>query len=163
MTVDPISGHKGRTLRRARESDTSAVKHVVDLAYKRLARRLGRLPLQMQVDHRKAIAEHQVWVVEHNREIVAVLELVHGKDHLLLENIAVRPSHQRQGLGHQLMSFAEAETVRQRFGEIRAYTPAAFTENLALYKSLGYDETRREDRDGLKLVHLTKLVAGVKK
>jgi GNAT superfamily N-acetyltransferase len=46
-------------------------------------------------------------------------------DHLLLDNIAVNPSHQHLGFGRQLLEFAEAEALRQGCGEIRLYTQQA--------------------------------------
>jgi len=54
-------------------------------------------------------------------------------DHLLLDNLAVRPDRQRCGFGRKLIAFAEAEARRLRFAELRLYTHEAMSENIALY------------------------------
>jgi len=46
-------------------------------------------------------------------------------DHLLLDNLAVRPDRQRRGFGRKFIAFAEAEARRLRFAELRLYTHEA--------------------------------------
>ena len=77
-------------------------------------------------------------------------------DHLLLDNIAVRPDRQGQGLGRQLIRFAEAEARRLGFTELRLYTHETMTENIALYTRLGFVETGRGHDAGYDRVFMTK-------
>ena len=51
--------------------------------------------------------------------VAAMIVLLSRADHLLLDNIAVRPVGQGRGFGRRLIAFAEAETQRFGFSEIR--------------------------------------------
>ena len=75
---------------------------------------------------------------------------------MLIYSVAVRPEHQRRGLGHQLLAWAEREASRTRLGRIRLYTNALMVDNVSLYLSLGYEETGRESYMGSTLVHMAK-------
>ncbi len=75
---------------------------------------------------------------------------------LLVWSVAVAPAAQGQGLGRALLAFAEAEARRRSCLTIRLFTNERFTEALALYRRLGYRETRREAYHGRTLVHLQK-------
>ena len=153
MASDLIPG-----LRRARPEDASAVTALVRAAYRKYVERIGREPKPMTADYRDAIAAHQFWAVVENGSLLAVLELIAAPDHLLVENIAIDPPHQGRGLGQKLMAFAEKEARRQAFPEVRLYTNERFTENLALYRKIGYRETHREPFKGTHVVHMSKQV-----
>jgi ribosomal protein S18 acetylase RimI-like enzyme len=77
-------------------------------------------------------------------------------DHLLLDNIAVRPDQQGQGLGRRLIAFAEDEARRLAFAELRLYTHEKMVENIALYTRLGFAETGRGHQAGYDRVFMTK-------
>ena len=143
-------------LRRASAEDVPAIAALVRAAYSKYVPRLGRTPKPMMADYSVSIARHQVWVLEEKGTLIAVLELIPGSGHLLIENIALLPAHQGRGLGRKLMAFAEEEARRQGAGEMRLYTNEAFSENLAFYKRLGYRETEYEPFEGTELVHLAK-------
>jgi N-acetylglutamate synthase-like GNAT family acetyltransferase len=148
-------------LRRARTEDAPAIKALVRRAYGKYLARIGREPRPMQADYTRAIATHQLWVVEAGDgaakgTLRAVLELVPSGDYLLVENIAVDPEAQGAGLGRALMGFAEAQARRQEFTELRLYTNERFGENLVFYGRLGYSETNREPLGDTLLVHMSK-------
>ena len=153
MASDLIPG-----LRRARPEDAGAVTALVRAAYRKYVERIGREPKPMTADYRDAIAAHQFWAVEENGSLLAVLELIAAPDHLLVENIAIDPPHQGRGLGQKLMAFAEKEARRQALPEVRLYTNERFTENLALYRKIGYRETHRKPFKGTHVVHMSKQV-----
>jgi GNAT superfamily N-acetyltransferase len=131
-------------IRPARPADADAVAACVHLAYEKYVARIGRLPKPMLANYASAIAQHQVWVVDGEVGVAAVLELIPEDDHLLIENVAVDPARQGGGLGRRLMAFAEDEAGRQGFAALRLYTNAKFVENIASYERLGYVETGRE-------------------
>jgi GNAT superfamily N-acetyltransferase len=132
-------------LRRATPSDAAAIRDLVLQAYGKYVERIGRRPKPMTADYTAADAEHQVWVAEFGDEVGAVLELIPHSDHLLIENIAVEPRRQGAGIGRALLDFAEAEAFRQHCNEVRLYTNALFTENLAIYRKRGYGDTHRNN------------------
>ena len=129
-------------------------------AYVHYVPRIGRLPAPMTADYAAAVRAGHTWVAETDDRIVGLLVLVPRwgaqADHLLLENVAVRPGAQGDGLGRQLLAHAEREAVRLGFGEIRLYTNTAMTENLAYYPRRGYVETHRAEADGFHRVFFTK-------
>lgn len=146
-------------LRPAEPKDEPAIAELVRQAYGKYVERIGRQPLPMIADYGKAIAQHQVWVREQDGGIAAVLELIAEDGHLLLENVAVAPCLQGAGLGKQLVAFAEAEARRQGYREIRLYTNQHFTENIALYETLGFRETHRQPIQDSAIVHMSKGVS----
>lgn len=144
--------------RPATVGDLAAIEALVSGAYGKYVSRIGRKPRPMLANYREAIARHQFWVCEHVQEqaLVGLIELIPAQGHLLIENVAVQPSSQRSGIGRSLIAFAESEAKRQGFSEVRLYTNALFTENLALYARLGYLETHREPMGGSSVVHMSK-------
>jgi ribosomal protein S18 acetylase RimI-like enzyme len=70
--------------------------------------------------------------------LVGLIETVNEGEQLLIENVAVSPDFQRQGLGKRLL--AHAETVARASGcaRVRLYTNKRFATNVALYLRLGY-------------------------
>ncbi len=69
-------------------------------------------------------------VAEDDGALVGLLVLQPAGDHLLIENVAVRPATQGRGIGRQLMGLAEAQALARGLPEIRLYTNAAMTEDL---------------------------------
>jgi GNAT superfamily N-acetyltransferase len=104
---------------------------------------IGREPLPMTADCDRAIAGHLIDLLEEKDELVALIEMIPAPDHLLVENLAVGPHRQGEGLGKRLLHHAEAVARSLRLAEIRLYTNAAFAANLAFYAKRGYEEDRR--------------------
>jgi GNAT superfamily N-acetyltransferase len=65
--------------------------------------------------------------------------MIPGEDHLLIENVAVRPDQQGKGLVHH----AEGIARSLGFKEIHLYTNSVFASNLAFYSRRGYQNYRR--------------------
>jgi|ERR1051326_8186176 ribosomal protein S18 acetylase RimI-like enzyme len=144
-------------IRRARPEDRETVEAIVRDAYSIYIARIGKPPGPMLDDYAALIAEGAVSVLEDaNGAIAALMVLLPKTDHLLLDNIAVRPDRQGHGLGRQLIAFAEAEARRLGHAELRLYTHATMTENIALYTRLGFTETGRGQEDGYNRVFMTK-------
>lgn len=69
---------------------------------------------------------------------------------------ALASAHQGVGLGHALLAHAEREALRQGFDSIYLHAQEVMTENLALYRSIGYEEYARRVEHGLPRVYLHK-------
>src|SRR5437588_473626 len=124
---DPVA-----VIRRARPEDRAAADAIVRDAYSIYIERIGKPPGPMLDDYAGLIADGAVSVLEDaDAAIAAIIVLLAKPDHLLLDNIAVRPDRQGQGLGRQLIAFAEAEARRLGFTELRLYTHETMTENIA--------------------------------
>jgi len=143
-------------IRIALSQEAAVARDVVHAAYAHYIDRIGKPPGPMQDDYAQRIADRQVWVLEDAGDIAGILVLEATAAGWLLDNIAVRPEYQGKGCGRALMQFAEAEVARRGYRDIYLYTHALMTENIALYRRLGYIETHRISEKGFDRVYMTK-------
>ena len=146
-------------MRRAEAGDVAALEVVASEAYRDYVPRIGRPPAPMTADYGETVRGGLAWVAVREGEIVGLLVLTVEPDHLLLENVAVRPSAQGCGIGARLLAFAEDQARAAGRDEIRLYTNEAMTENLAYYPKYGYTETHRAEQDGFRRVFFSKRLA----
>ena len=132
------------TLRRATPSDADAVRAVSRAAYAQWVPLIGREPKPMTADYDHAVRAHIVDLHEVDGVLEGLIEMIPEADHLLVENVAVRPGQQGRGLGAALMAHAETVACAMGFTEIRLYTNGAFASNIAFYERRGYEVTSRE-------------------
>ncbi len=151
------SGQPG--LRRAVSADAEAVAELVQLAYGHYVERIGVTPAPMLDDYAGVIREHEVWVLEEDASLAAALVLVPKSDHLFVDNVSVHPACQGRGIGRALLEMAEARARELGVTELRLYTNALMTENIALYRRLGWEETERRHDGGYDRVFMRKPVA----
>lgn len=144
------------TVRQAQASDVARVTAIAVDAYAPYLPRIGRTPAPMTADYAAAVGRGEVWVACDESVIVGLLVLVAMPDHLLLENIAVDPVVQHTGIGARLLAVAEQQAERLGLSEIRLYTNAAMTENLAYYRRHGYVQTGRRAESGFQRVYFSK-------
>ena len=145
-------------LRTARPEDRAAVEAIVNAAYSVYVERIGKPPGPMLDDYGRLIGEGVVSLLEADGAIAGLIVLLPKSDHLLLDNIAVHPDRQGRGLGRRLIAFAESEARRRGFVELRLYTHATMTENIALYTRLGFRQTGRGHEAGYDRVFMAKPV-----
>jgi ribosomal protein S18 acetylase RimI-like enzyme len=139
-------------------SDARAVAECVRAAYAHYVERIGREPAPMTADYEALIGAGEVWLVRSAQSVAGVLVLRPQPPALLLENIAVAPDRQGEGLGRALMAFAEDHARAERLAEVVLYTNERMTENLRFYPALGYVETGRAMQDGFARVFYRKPV-----
>jgi GNAT superfamily N-acetyltransferase len=144
------------TVRPAGPQDVRAIRALAAAAYAPYAERIGRLPAPVAADYAAAVARGQVWIAALDDAVAGFIVLVVKPDHLLLENIAVRPAEQGTGIGSRLLTLAEEQAALLGLTEIRLYTNIAMTENLAYYPRRGFVETHRGEQDGYSRVYFAK-------
>jgi ribosomal protein S18 acetylase RimI-like enzyme len=110
-------------------------------------------------DYGQVIQQHQVFVAEQQSQVVGVIVLILKGRGILLDNVAVHPAQQGQGVGVRLITLAEAESRRQGFMQLDLYTHESMTENIAMYKKLGYFETERRTERGYQRVYMRKVLS----
>jgi GNAT superfamily N-acetyltransferase len=143
---------------RARPADAAAVRELIRRAYAKWVPVIGWEPVPMRADHDIAVREHLVDLVVADDEYVALIEMIENVDHMLIENLAVTPAFQGNGLGRLLAGHAEALAASLGYKEIRLRSDKAFAENIRLCSSLGYTVYREEPRKGGSIVHMRKML-----
>ncbi|MBK8160196.1 MAG: GNAT family N-acetyltransferase [Rhodospirillaceae bacterium] len=135
-------------IRPAEPHEAAAITDIVHAAYAKWVPVIGREPLPMRTDYGQALLEHQFDVmVEQGRiggPIVGLIETMQRPDHLWIENVAVAPAAQGQGIGRHLLAHAEQKAMDAGCFELRLLTNGAFEANVLLYRRLGYVVEREE-------------------
>jgi ribosomal protein S18 acetylase RimI-like enzyme len=144
------------SVRNATPPDVDDVRSIAAAAYEPYVARIGRPPAPMTADYAAAVARGEVWLAVRDGGVIGFLVLVTRPDHLLLENVAVHPAAQGGGVGARLLALAEEQAALSGLTEIRLYTNAAMTENLAYYQRHGYRQTHRGREDGFDRVYFSK-------
>lgn len=148
-------------IRLASPEDQAAIKEIVRQAYEPWIALIGARPAPMDADYAALVAAGRVHVLAPAADIDAgdvagVIVLTPDAEGLLIENVAVRPDLQGQGLGRRLLSFAEEEASALGLPAVKLFTHEKMTTNLNLYERLGYVETGRQKIDGGRRVHMRK-------
>ena len=128
----------GITLRRAVPGDADTIRALTRDAYARWVPVLGREPAPMVADYERAVRVNRIDLAEAAAGPVGLIETVVEADALLIENVAVLPASQRRGLGRALLAHAERVAAAAGLGAVRLYANARMTENIALYRAVGY-------------------------
>jgi ribosomal protein S18 acetylase RimI-like enzyme len=134
------------------------VRDLVQRAYQRYVARIGRRPAPMDDDYPARVRAGSVFVADVDGVVAGILVLIAHADHLLVENVAVEPARQGQGIGRALMAYAERRAVELGLPELRLYTHVKMTENRALYARLGFREVGRRTEDGFERVFMSKRI-----
>lgn len=145
-------------VRLAAEADAPVLARIAVAAYQRYVPRIGRPPAPMTADYTAAVRRGQAWVAAVDGEVAGFIILIAQPGYLLLENVAVLPAAQGCGIGARLLALAEDRARALHVPEIRLYTNAAMTENLAYYPRHGYTQTHRAQQDGFCRVFFRKRV-----
>jgi ribosomal protein S18 acetylase RimI-like enzyme len=141
---DPLTDAIRAGLRRATPADAASVRDLTRAAYAKWVPVIGREPRPMTADYDVAIRDHMVDMLYLDGELAALIEMQAEVDHLLIVNIAVSPACQGHGYGSALLAHAEERARSLGLEEVRLYTNGSFTDNVRLYKRVGYQVDREE-------------------
>ena len=133
----------GPRIRRATANDVTRIGAIARAAYSKYVPRIGREPAPMSADFATAVVADHVVVIETAGIVDGYMNAWPELDAYFIENIAVAPARQHQGLGRKLIDHAAAEARRHNLSAIRLYTNAAMTESLSMYAHIGFVETHR--------------------
>ncbi|WP_340643866.1 GNAT family N-acetyltransferase [Phenylobacterium sp.] len=147
-------------LRTAVPADAAAIRDLTRAAYAKWVPLIGREPKPMEVDYEAAVQAHRFDLLHVDGVLVALIETVDEGDQLLIDNVAVSPDHQGQGLGRRLLAHAESLATDLGYGRIRLDTNKRFEDNVALYLRLGYRIDREAPIVDGFVVHMSKRVTG---
>jgi len=113
----------------------------------------------MDADYADVVAGTEAWVAESDGNVIGFLVLIGQDDGMLLDNVAVLPSHQGHGAGRALLTLAEDQAQAGDYERISLYTNQAMLENQQLYERIGYVETHRTDEHGFARIFYEKALA----
>ncbi|WP_395816659.1 GNAT family N-acetyltransferase [Devosia sp.] len=148
----------GISIRQARTDEAGEIRALVRVAYAKWVPVIGREPRPMLADYEHAVRRHRFDLVEAEGQLVALLETEVREGHLWVENIAVQPERQGQGLGRLLLKHADGLARAAGVAEIRLLTNGKMKANRRLYASVGYVEDREEPFGDGTVVYLSKRV-----
>jgi len=143
-------------IRTALPADAPSIAGVVRCAYAGYVESLGVRPAPMDDDYDEKVRKGQAFVIEREEGIVGVIVVISEEDHVLIENVAVVPNRQGEGLGRALLVWAELFALDAGTPELRLYTNAGMTENIALYRHFGYREIERRSSGPFRRVFFSK-------
>jgi ribosomal protein S18 acetylase RimI-like enzyme len=141
-------------IRKATAEDTARIGAIARAAYAKYVPRIGREPPPMIADFAAEVAAGHVVVIGTAGAVGGYMIAWPETDAYLIDNIAIDPARQGEGLGRQLMHHAVGEARRRRLAALRLYTNAAMTENLSMYAHMGFVETHRAIEKGFKRVYM---------
>jgi len=143
-------------IRKANLNDLEKVINCVFSAYQKYEIRIGKKPGPMLDDYHCLIENHNVYIIECAGELAGILVLKNKKSFILLDNIAVLPFFQGKGLGKKMISYAEWYAHKKGIREIQLYTNALMTENILMYKKLGFIEYDSRYESGYHRIYFIK-------
>jgi GNAT superfamily N-acetyltransferase len=141
-------------IRKASADDAEYVRSIAREAFHKYTTRIGREPASMVADFVAAIASDHVVVIETAGIVDGYLIGWPESDAYFIDNIAIEPTRQGEGLGRKLMDHAIDEARRLGLPAVRLYTNVAMSENLPMYAHLGFIETHRAWEDGFHRAYL---------
>ena len=142
-------------IRKANSSDLPAIAACAELAF---GAAILRTDPTSDGDLASRILEGSIYVIGLNNSVLGYIALLPLADHVFVDTVAVLPKHHSEGLGSQLLSFAESEALRLDLRSVRLFTMADMSGNLVFYSRRGYRETGRCDDDGFPRIFYTKYV-----
>jgi ribosomal protein S18 acetylase RimI-like enzyme len=141
-------------IRAARADEAARIGEIARAAYLKYVPRIGREPAPMGADFAAEIAAGRVVVVEADDTLAGYMTAWPQVDAYFIDSIAVDPAAQGRGLGRALMDHAARAARQHDLAAITLYTNAAMTENLSLYRHIGFVETRRAVEQGFDRVFM---------
>jgi GNAT superfamily N-acetyltransferase len=149
--------HRARgTIRAAAPGDAPAIGALIDAAFAHYLERIGRRPAPMDRDHAANAAAGEAWVLEQDDAAVGTVVLRDHGAHLEVDDLAVEPGRQGQGLGGALLRFAEERAWALGRPELRLCTNELMHENRAMYAKLGWEQSGRGEQERFRRVFFRK-------
>ena len=142
-------------IRPGEEADVAIAAEIVERAYEGYVEEVGGRPAPMDAEYSEAVRAQTLFVAEDGSGIAGliVLGLEFGFE---VENVAVDPRRQGEGVGRALLAFAEEEARSRGVGELRLFTHVVMLRNQRIYTRLGYTEVERRNDNGFERVFYVK-------
>jgi len=146
-------------IRRATQSDLSSVRQIAEQAFEPFVAAIGKKPAPMVADFAKQVDDGVVFVMTSKSAVLGYCVSYPTDAGWHVENLAVSPAVQGQGVGAKLMADAEHRARDAGAHAVELYTNVAMEGAIAAYPRLGYEEVRRAEEDGFQRVYFRKALA----
>ena len=143
-------------IRAATVTDLASIARCSDLAFASTAARSEQRDVKLGDNLQFQILEGSIQLICDEARVLGYISLWPTADQMFVDTLAVLPKHHRQGLGSQLLAFADSEALRLGLSSVNLFTKATMVDNLEFYQRRGYRETGRCDDDGFCRVFYTK-------
>jgi GNAT superfamily N-acetyltransferase len=148
-------------IRPATADDAARIIAIAQAAYAKYVPRLGgQKPGPLLADYPATIAAGHTVVIGSAGRIDGYMVAEPEADAHVIHILGVDPARQGEGLGRRLIAHAEADARRLGLPALRLYTNIVMTENLPLYRHLGFVETHRVFEDGFHRIYMRRALDG---
>ena len=145
--------------RRAVAEDHEIIIAIALKAYEKYVERVGKEPAPMRPVIQK---EDVVFVCEDNKQVIAFAILVKINDQIILDSIAVDPSHQKKGIGNNFIKFIEEYLMEQKVNKYQLYTNDKMFENIDWYQKIGFKIFKKVSEKGYDRIYFEKELFNLK-
>ena len=139
--------------RRAVAEDHEIIIAIAHKAYEKYIKRMGKEPAPMRPIIQK---EDVVFICEDNKHVIAFAILVKINDQIILDSIAVDPSHQKKGIGNNFIKFIEEYLMEQKVNKYQLYTNEKMFENIDWYQKIGFKIFKKVTEKGFNRIYFEK-------
>ena len=139
--------------RRAVAEDHEIIIAIAQKAYEKYIERIGKEPAPMRPIIQK---EDVVFICEDNKHVIAFAILVKINDQIILDSIAVDPSHQKKGIGNNFIKFIEQYLIEQKISKYQLYTNEKMFENIDWYQKIGFKIFKKVTEKGYNRIYFEK-------
>ena len=139
--------------RKAKLEDHKIIMAIALKAYEKYVERMGKEPAPMRPVIQK---EDVVFVCEDNKQVIAFAILVKINDQIILDSIAVDPSHQKKGIGNNFIKFIEEYLMEQKVNKYQLYTNEMMFENIDWYQKIGFKIFKKVTEKGYNRIYFEK-------
>jgi N-acetylglutamate synthase-like GNAT family acetyltransferase len=133
--------------------DHKIIMAIAQKAYEKYIERMGKEPAPMRPVIQK---QDVVFVCEDNKQIIAFAILVKINDQIILDSIAVDPSHQKKGIGNNFIKYIEQYLIEQKINKYQLYTNEKMFENIDWYQKIGFKIFKKVTEKGFNRIYFEK-------
>jgi len=146
----------GFSFRTAVLADAGDIRALTRRAYARWVPVIGREPRPMTADYEAAVQKHRIDLFYADGTLAGLIEMIPAADHLYIQNVAVAPECQGQGLGRKLLAHAEQVAKQLGHDETRLLTNQRMEDNIRIYQKFGYLIEKEDAEGGWFTTHMRK-------
>jgi len=133
--------------------DHKIIMAIAQKAYEKYIERMGKEPAPMRPVIQK---QDVVFVCEDNKQVIAFAILVKINDQIILDSIAVDPSHQKKGIGNNFIKYIEQYLIEQKINKYQLYTNEKMFENIDWYQKIGFKIFKKVTEKGFNRIYFEK-------